>query len=68
MLFMVIYVLWFMNQDDTVLKISWSIYIYTNAQKHYCEMAWMVLDDPTAIKMHALKGRCMPSVFCSSKG
>ena len=52
MVFMLIYVLWFMNQDDTVLKISWSIYTYV--QKHYCETVWMVLDDPTAIKMHAL--------------
>ena len=58
MAFMLIYVLWFMNQDDTVLKISWTI--YTNVRKHYCEMVWMVLDDPAAIKMHA--------VYCSSKG
>ena len=52
MVFMLIYVLWFMNQVDTVLNISWSI--YTNVQKHYCKMVWMVLYDPTAIKAHAL--------------
>ena len=49
---MLLYVLWFTNQDDTVLKISWSV--YTNVRKYYCETVWMVLDDPTAIKTHAL--------------
>ena len=52
MVFMLIYVLWFTEQDVAVLKISWSI--YTNVWKHYCEIVWMVLDDPTAIKTHAL--------------
>ena len=28
--------------------------IYTNVRKHYCETVLMVLDDPTAIKMHFL--------------
>ena len=46
------YVLWFMEQHDAVLKISWSI--YTNVQKHYCEIVWMVLDDPVAIKICVL--------------
>ena len=48
---MLIYVLWFTEQDDAVLKISWGIYI--NVQKHHCEIVWMVLDDPTAPKTDA---------------
>ena len=31
-----------------------SLGIYTNFQQHYCEILQMVLDDPTAIKMHVL--------------
>ena len=48
---MLIYVLWFMNKDDTVLKISWNIYILMSKSIIVKQFRWFL--------MIQLPSRCM---------
>ena len=54
-------------QYDAVQKISSNI--YSNFQKHYCEVLQMIIDDPNCYQDACpFLGGHMQSVHCASKG